>query len=110
LVQSEVVRYQVDDKTVALIEIEPLAGFQPAGVGDVAGWVRESAAAAVAAAAELLEQVKAVSPDAVEVKFGIRATGTANWVVAKAATEGNFEVTLRWHPGGSVESGTEPQR
>ncbi|MBE1492755.1 CU044_2847 family protein [Plantactinospora soyae] len=104
--QSEVVRYQVDDKTVALIEVQPLAGFQPAGVGDVAGWVRESAAPAVAAARELLEQVKAVSPDAVEVKFGIKATGTANWVVAKAATEGNFEVTLHWHPNGSSERDT----
>ncbi|MEQ4303694.1 CU044_2847 family protein [Plantactinospora sp. B6F1] len=106
--QSEVVRYQVDDKTVALIEVEPPAGFQPAGVGDVAGWVREAAAPALAAAKELLEQVKAVSPDAVEVKFGVKATGTANWVVARATTEGNFEVTLHWHPRGSVQSDTGP--
>ncbi|WP_239313091.1 CU044_2847 family protein [Plantactinospora mayteni] len=103
------VRYQVDDKTVALIEVEPPAGFQPAGVGDVAGWVREAAAPAIAAAKELLEQVKAVSPDAVEVRFGVKATGTANWVVARATTEGNFEVTLHWQPDGSAESGTGPQ-
>ncbi|MFK3980823.1 CU044_2847 family protein [Micromonospora sp. NPDC050397] len=103
--QSEVIRYQVDDDTVVLVEVEPLAGFRPAGVGDVAGRVRESAAPAIAAAKELLEQVKAVSPDDVEVKFGIKATGTASWVVAKATTEGNFEVTLRWHPGGSADSG-----
>ena len=35
-------------------------------------------------------------PDSVEVKFGIKVTGTADWLVAKAATEGNFEVTLKW--------------
>ncbi|WP_433532174.1 CU044_2847 family protein [Micromonospora sp. CA-263727] len=108
--QSEVVRYQVDDKTVALIEVEPPEGFQPAGVGDVAGWVRESAAPAVAAAKELLEEVKSVAPDAVEVRFGIKATGTANWVVAKAAGEANFEVTLAWYPDGAPERGTGPGR
>ncbi|RIV35603.1 hypothetical protein D2L64_21820 [Micromonospora radicis] len=104
------VRYQVDDKTVALIEVDPPAGFQPAGVGDVAGWVRESAAPAVAAAKELLEQVKAVSPDAVEVRFGIKATGTANWVVAKTTGEANFEVTLAWSPDGAPANGTGPRR
>ncbi|MFG1757977.1 CU044_2847 family protein [Micromonospora echinofusca] len=108
--QSEVVRYQVDDRTVALIEVEPPAGFQPAGIGDVAGWVRESAAPAVAAAKELLEQVKTAAPDAVEVKFGVKATGTASWVVAKATGEANFEVTLHWHAVSSPESDTGPQR
>jgi hypothetical protein len=96
---SEVVRYQVDDKTVAQFEIEPVQGFQPAGVGDVAGWVREAATPSIEAARELLEQVKHMAPAAVQVKFGIKVTGTANWVVAKAATEGNFEVTLSWQPG-----------
>ncbi|NLU81005.1 hypothetical protein HCA58_22170 [Micromonospora sp. HNM0581] len=108
--QSEVVRYQVDETTVALIEVEPPTGFQPAGAGDVAGWVRESAAPAVAAAQELLEQVKAISPDAVEVKFGIKATGTANWVVAKATGEANFEVTLHWHTVGQPENGPRLRR
>ncbi|PSK64979.1 hypothetical protein B0E53_03055 [Micromonospora sp. MH33] len=108
--QSEVVRYQVDDKTVALIEVDPPAGFQPAGIGDVAGWVRESTAPAVAAAKELLEQVKTVAPDAIEVKFGVKATGTANWVVAKATGEANFEVTLHWRAAGSPEDDPKLRR
>ena len=103
---SEVVRYQVDDKTAALFEIEPLAGFQPAGVGDLAGWVREAAAPSIEAARELLEQAKDLAPDAVQVKFGIKVTGTANWVVARAATEGNFEVTLTWQPGAVAGGGS----
>lgn len=93
---SEVVRYQVDSNTVAQFEIEPVAGFQPAGAADIAGRVREAAGPAVAAARELLEQVKDLAPDGVQVKFGVKVTGTANWLVAKAATEGNFEVTLSW--------------
>lgn len=96
---AEVVSYQLDDETTALFEIEPVAGFQPAGIGDIAGRVREAAAPAVEAARELLEQVRDLAPHAIEVKFGIKVTGTANWLVAKAATEGNFEVTLSWQPG-----------
>jgi hypothetical protein len=95
-VSTEVVRYRVDGATVAQIEIEPTVGFQPAGAGKVAGLIRDAARSSVEAAKEVLEQVKALAPDSVEVKFGIKVTGTADWVVAKAATEGNFEVTLSW--------------
>jgi hypothetical protein len=97
---SEVVRYRVDDETVAQFEIEPVDGFRPAGAGDIAGSIKDSAGPALAAARELLEQVREMAPDAVEVKFGIKVTGTANWVVAKAATEANFEVTMIWQPRG----------
>ncbi|RSM68819.1 hypothetical protein DMB66_12710 [Actinoplanes sp. ATCC 53533] len=95
---SDVVRYRVDDQTVAQFEIEPVAGFRPAGAGDIAGTIRDSAGPALAAARELLAQVREIAPDSVEVKFGIKVTGTANWVVAKAATEANFEVTMIWRP------------
>lgn len=95
---AELVSYQLDDMTIALFEIEPVVGFQPAGVGDIAGRVRDAAGPAIEAAREMLEQVKSLAPDAVEVKFGVKVTGTATWLVAKAATEGNFEVTLSWRP------------
>ncbi|GAA2464341.1 CU044_2847 family protein [Winogradskya humida] len=98
---SEIVRYRVDAETVAQIEIDPVNGYRPAGVADIAGSVRESAGPAVAAAKVLLEQVRDIAPDAVEVKFGIKVTGAANWVIAKAATEANFEVTMIWKPGGT---------
>lgn len=96
---SEVVRYRVDDETVAEFEIEPLSGFRPAGAGDIAGQVWDSAGPAVEAAMILLERVKKLGPDAVQVKFGVKVTGTVNWLVAKAASEGNFEITLCWQPG-----------
>jgi hypothetical protein len=83
---------------VAQFEIEPLDEMRPAGAGDIAGTIRESAGPALAAARELLEQVRELAPDAIDVKFGIKVTGTANWVVAKAATEANFEVTMSWQP------------
>jgi len=43
-------------------------------------------------------KVKEAAPDKIEVKFGIKVSGTANWLIAKAATEGNFDITLTWTP------------
>lgn len=96
---SEIVSYQVDDETVAQFEIEPVDGFQPAGTGSVAGRVRDAAAPAIEAAREILTQARRLTPDAVQVKFGVKVTGTTSWLVARSSLEGNFEVTLSWAPG-----------
>jgi hypothetical protein len=102
-VASTVVTYKVDDDTTVRFEVEPPAGFQPAGTDEIAGRVRDAVAPAVAAARVVLERVKQAAPDEVKVKFGIKVSGTANWLVAKAATEGNFEIEMSWKsptPGG----------
>lgn len=96
---SEIVSYRVDGETVAQFEIEPVPGMHPAGVSEIAGHVWESAGPAIQAAMVLLERAKKLGPDGVQVKFGVKATGTVNWLVAKAASEGNFEITLSWQPG-----------
>lgn len=95
---SQVVTYAVSDDVTVSFEIEPVEGFVPAGVDEIAGRVRSAVEPAVAAAQAVLERVRELAPDEVEVKFGVKVTGTANWLVAKAATEGNFEVTLSWSP------------
>ena len=93
---SQVVTYRVDDATTVRLEIEPTDGFRPAGPGEVLGRVQEAITPAVEAAKAVLEKVKEACPDQIEVKFGVKASGEAKWLVAKAATEGNFEVTLTW--------------
>jgi hypothetical protein len=95
---TQIVTYRVDDETTVDIEVDPAGGYAPAGVGDVAGRVREAAAPAVKAARVVLEQARALSPDSVQVRFGIKVGGKVDWLVARAATEGNFEVTLSWRP------------
>ena len=102
---SDVVSYRVDESTTVMVEIEPAEGFRPAGPGEIAGRIREAIAPAVEAAKVVLDKVKETRPDEIEVKFGIKASGEANWLVAKAATEGNFEVTLTW----SRREAAEPQ-
>lgn len=96
---AEVVRYALADGTVVLFEVEPLDGFAEASTDRVVGRIREAVGPAVRAAREVLDQVRAHGPSEVEVKFGIKVTGKMDWLVAKAATEGSFEVTLKWQPG-----------
>lgn len=98
-VASQIVRYQVDDSTAVGFEFEPGPGWHPAGARELAGRVRDAVEPAVEAARVVLEKVREAGPDAVQVKFGVKVTGEANWIVAKAASEGSFEVTLTWAPG-----------
>jgi len=95
---GNVATYLVENDVKVSIEVDTIEGFTPAGLDEIVGKVRDAIAPAVLAAREVLERVKALSPAEVEVKFGVKATGTMNWVVAKAASEGNFEVTLAWRP------------
>ena len=92
----QIVTYQVDESTTARFEIEPTEGFRPAGSDQVLGWVKEAVTPAVDAAKAVLDKVKEARPDQVEMKFGIKVSGGTNWLVAKTAGEGNFEITLTW--------------
>lgn len=100
---ASVVSYELDDDTVVRFEIEPSADFRPAGPEEIAGRIQEAVAPAVEAARVVLAKVREAAPDEVKLRFGIKVSGTANWFVAKAATEGNFEVEMTWQrpPGGA---------
>lgn len=94
---SRVVSYEVDEGTSVSFEIEPVPGWEPAASStEIVTRVREAVVPAVEAAREVLAQARRMAPQRVEVKFGVKVTGTVNWLVAKAASEGNFEVTLVW--------------
>lgn len=90
------VGYALEDGTVGRFEVDADPGFAPAGGEEVVGKLADAVAPLVAGARVLLDKVRATRPDEVEVKFGVKVTGTANWLIAKAATEGNFEITLTW--------------
>ncbi len=94
---SPVVSYELDDHTHVQFEVEPTREWHNVGSEQVIARIRDAVTPAVEGARAVLEKIKEISPDDVEVKFGIKVSGTANWLVAKAATEGNFEVTLTWH-------------
>jgi hypothetical protein len=102
---SQIVKYQLDDSTVVGFEFEPGPAFRQAGAKEYVGQVSKAVEPAVEAAKAVLDKVKEIKPDGVEVKFGVKVTGEAKWVVARAATEGSFEITLTWQAA-SAESAT----
>ena len=104
--RTEIVEYQLDDSTVVGFEVEPGDGWHEAGAKELAGQVRKAVTPAVESARVVLEQVKEIAPDGIEVKFGVKVTGEANWIVARAATEGSFEITLSWSPGHEPHNGS----
>lgn len=93
---SAVTQYELEDGTTVLFEYEPTGAFQLAGPEDIAGRIKAATVPALRAAREVLDQARDLSPDEVSVSFGIKVSGEANFLVAKAATEANFEVTLTW--------------
>jgi hypothetical protein len=95
---TAVVSYDVGDDTVVRFEIEPTDDWHDVGADRVLGQIREAVAPAVEGARAVLEKAREATPDEIVVKFGIKVSGTMTWLVAKAATEGNFEVTLTWKP------------
>jgi hypothetical protein len=95
---SPVVSYEVDENTVVRFEIEPTDDWHDVGADQVLGQIRDAVAPAVEGAKVVLEKAREATPDEIVVKFGIKVSGTMNWLVAKAATEGNFEITLTWKP------------
>lgn len=102
---TQIVTYKVDDSTSVMFEIEPAEGFRPAAPGQVAGRVREAVGPAVDAAKAVLDKVKEVRPDQIEIRFGVKVSGGAHWLVAKAAAEGNFEITLTWQRNAAQSGG-----
>lgn len=96
---TEIVAYQLDHSTVVRFEIDCPAGFQPAGGGSRAvGTVKDAIGPAIEAAKVVLNKVKEAGPDEVEVAFGVKVSGGMDWLIARAASEANFEIKLTWRP------------
>jgi hypothetical protein len=96
-----------DGETV-IVELgdEQLAGFSPAAVSP--GEVAAQATASLQDALDHLmptvqtigDRLKRLSPDECSVALGVKLTAEAGVIVAKAAGEANFTITLKWVGGG----------
>ena len=62
------------------------------------------------AAEGLLDRLTSLAspPDEVEVEFGVKLNAETGAVIAKAATEANFKINLKWTRANSVPSNPAP--
>jgi hypothetical protein len=109
-VTDAVVRYEVRDGSYVLVEVDEdsygveLVSRDSDGVVE-AGQRLESALASVREAAQAtLDVLSGLSPEAVEVEFGIKLAGEAGALIAKTSAEGHFTVRLSWSPGNQDKS------
>ena len=100
-----VVRYQVGDGSSVLVEVDEdtygVEAVSRTSEGVLkAGQSLESALGSVREAAQAaLDAMSKLSPETVEVEFGIKLAGEAGALIAKASAEGHFTVRLSWSPG-----------
>jgi len=94
----KVVTYALDESTKVRFEIDPPAGFQDAGADKVIGKVQEALTPAIDTAKIILDKLKEAKPGGVTITFGLKVSGKLDWFIARAGTEGNFQVTLTWQP------------
>lgn len=92
------VTYALEDGTEVHFEFVPSDDWHQVGADRVVAKVKDAVRPAVASAKVVLDEIAQLTPADVSVKFGIKVTGTANWLVAKASSDASFEVTLTWHP------------
>ena len=60
------------------------------------GKVQDALAPAIDTAKLVLDKLKEAKPGEVTVTFGLKVSGKLDWFIARAGTEGNFQVTLTW--------------
>ncbi|SET06082.1 CU044_2847 family protein [Geodermatophilus poikilotrophus] len=104
---SEMVRYQLDDGSSVLVEVdEDAAGIERVsrghdGVLEAGRRLTEALAGVRDAADASVQALRVLSPDGLELEFGVKLTCEAGAVIAKTAGEGHFTVKLSWRPGGA---------
>lgn len=100
---TEIVRFEVGNGSVLVETEEDTFGVQRVSRGAdgivEAGRRLEDALASVRDAANAsLKVLSKLSPDAIEIEFGIKLAGEAGALIAKASTEGHFTVKMSWTP------------
>jgi Trypsin-co-occurring domain 1 len=96
-----------NDSVIVEMDDEQLAGFAPAAVspGEIAARASESFESTIdkliPTVRAISDRMKQLAPDELEVSLGVKLTAEAGVIVAKAAGEANFTVTLSWKGGDS---------
>lgn len=105
---SELLRFQGPQGTSLVVEVDDdspgieLVSRTEEGIAEAAQRVDEALAASRPTLESVLESLRQLKPEQIEVSFGIKLNAEAGVVIAKTAAEGHFDVTLSWRAAGSA--------
>ncbi|MFD9106985.1 CU044_2847 family protein [Streptomyces bottropensis] len=101
---TEIVRFKVGPGSSVLVETdEAIYGTEtvsrlPDGVIEAGHRLEEALAGVRGVAKASIESLRELSPETIEVEFGVKLTAGADALIAKASGEGHFTVKLSWSP------------
>jgi Trypsin-co-occurring domain 1 len=106
---KKLIEFELKDKSVVLVEAEgelpeenedsdiQRRSISPGQVAEVAKKTFEEAFDTVQSATTVIvDKLKGLAADEVEVKFGLKLTSNAGAIFTTVGSEVNFEVTLKW--------------
>ena len=108
---AKIVEFEFEDG--GTIRIEATASLdefeaQPAGVSDLIQKASEKFEEALAVITPtvkaLLRMLHDIGPSEIGIEFGVKVSADAGVLIARAGTEANFKVSLKWAPEHAGES------
>lgn len=99
-----VVELPLDDGEVVLVEVDDAESAQLERVGrtatavyDATETLQDALRRTKPAVQAVVRQMRELAPDKITLKFGVKLTAAAGVVIAHAASEANFEVSVEWN-------------
>ncbi|MFD7826001.1 CU044_2847 family protein [Kitasatospora sp. NPDC059803] len=103
---TELLRFQGPQGSSLVVEVEEdspgieLVSRTNEGIAEAAHQLDEALTASRPTIESVLNSLRHLKPEQIEVSFGIKLNAEAGVVIAKTAAEGHFDVTLSWRTTG----------
>lgn len=110
---TEVVRFELTQGSTVLVEVDDdNVGIERVsrgrdGVVEAGHRLTEALGSVRDAARESMKVLQTLSPDRIELEFGVKLAGEAGAIIAKTVAEGHFTVTLTWSPYVGAGNGSQ---
>lgn len=101
---TDIVRYQLDDGSTALFEVtDDTPGVERVsratdGIIEAGSRLQEALGNVRRAAQASIDALIALSPNGLELEFGVKLTAESGALIARTAAEGHFVVKVIWAP------------
>lgn len=109
---TEVLRYEVGSGTVLVETANDSYGVDhPArneqGILDTGRRLEDALASVRPAARAALEAMAELTPEQIEIEFGVKLAGDAGAVIAKSSSDAHFVLRMSWSPAAGALPGEE---